>query len=171
MDPVSPPDKERNQYIQVHPERKEVKVVRGEEAKWGKNSYQWRLKQQLTFSQLVEKKERKKYKELEKKIPPKKINCLCPWSDLRNKDVWFSQYMQTWEIISPSEQNPHTQMWGRAHSCAITGPMNLIWCYGHYCRLKVKKMMSSLFLDCQDICAANCPQPRLYIKIDLKAHS
>lgn len=44
MDPVSPPDKERNQYIQVHPERKAVKVVRGEEAKWGKKQLSVKVK-------------------------------------------------------------------------------------------------------------------------------
>lgn len=77
MDPVSHPDKERNQYIQVYPERKEVKVVRGEEAKWGKKQLSVKVKA-AAYLQPTGRGKRKKYKELEKKIPPKKINCLCP---------------------------------------------------------------------------------------------
>lgn len=77
MDPVSHPDKEKNQYIQVHPERKEVKVVRGEEAKWGKKQLLVKVKA-AAYLQPTGRGKRKKYEELEKKIPPKKINCLCP---------------------------------------------------------------------------------------------
>lgn len=54
-------------------------MVRGEEAKWGKKQLLVKVKAAAYLQPNgKEEKERKKYKEVEKKIPPKNINCLCP---------------------------------------------------------------------------------------------